>query len=353
MKALVQRLGRALNPNRRLYFTREGWLFSVLALSIGLVAVNTGHNLFYLLFALLLSVVIVSGILSERVLRHIEVKRHLCSEITARVPFAVTVEVRNPHRQLLSYSLAVSDRSDFFPRRALGYLACLGPGESRSFHYLVRVERRGEYHFGPIYLSTRFPFGLFEKVRVIRAPANFVAYPAHRDVSEHCPSVWGKERTGYKKWRWGEEVLGFRPAVPGDDHRFIHWPTSARVGQLMVKEFLEEVEHPRLVFFDNRGVAGEKFEYGVEMAASLLRQLVGRGVPVSFATWDEYFQPTMRPEGLRSALRHLALLAPAPGIERAGFKAWCSQVGIEGQGIFIGGELSPPPSLPPCEVVQV
>ncbi|MBI2357909.1 MAG: DUF58 domain-containing protein [Deltaproteobacteria bacterium] len=353
MKAFVQRLARALNPSRRLYFTREGWLFTALALSIGLVAVNTGHNLFYLVFALLLSVVIVSGILSERVLRHIEVERRLPAEVTARASFPVTVELRNPHRHLLSYSLAVSDSSDFFPRRALGYLSCLGPGESRSFHYLARVDRRGEHRFGPMYLSTRFPFGLFEKVRLIRAPATFVAYPAHKDVSRHYPSVLGKERTGYKKWRWGEEVLGFRPATASDDHRLIHWPTSARVGQLMIREFLEEVEHPRLVFFDNRGVAGEKFECGVEVAASVLRELAGRGAAVSFATWDKYFQPTIRPEGLRSALRHLALLAPATGMEGAGFKSWRVQVRIEGQGILISGELSLPPSLPPCAMVRV
>lgn len=353
MTSFLQRLRRYLNFNRRLYFTREGWLFSILALSIGLVAVNTGHNLFYLVFALLLSVVIASGILSERVLRHVEVKRHLPSEITARAPFPVNIEVRNPHRRMICYSLAVSDGGDFFPRRRLGYLSCLGPGESRSFHYLAQVERRGEYSFGPVYLSTRFPFGLFEKVRLIRAPATFVAYPAHRDALQLCSSGWGKERTGYKKWRWGEEVLGFRPAVRGDDHRLIHWPTSARVGQLMVKEFLEEVEHPRLVFFDSRGAAGEKFEYGVELAASILRHLVRRGVPVAFATWNEYFQPTMRPEGLKPALRHLALLAPGRGTEGTGFKAWCTRAGVEGQGIFIGGEISPPPSLPACEVVRV
>lgn len=353
MRAFIQTLGRYLNPRRRLYFTREGWLFSVLTLSMGLVAINTGHNLFYLIFALLLSVVIVSGLLSERVLRRIEVERHLPSEMTAQVPFAVVVEVRNPDRHTISYSLKVSDCGNFFPRRTLGYIPSLEPGESRSFHYLVQAQKRGEYRFGPIHLTTRFPFGLFEKVRIIPAEGRFVAYPPHREAALLCPSVLGKERVGHRKWRWGEEILGFRPASLGDDHRLVHWRTSARVGQLMVKEFIEEVEHPRPIFFDNRGTEGERFEVAVEMTASLLRFLFHRGVAVAFATWDGYFKPVARPEGLRAALQHLALLSACNGMKGNGFEAWCDQVRKEGRGIFIGGEAPPPSPLPPCEMVRL
>jgi uncharacterized protein (DUF58 family) len=352
VKALLRKLGRYFNPRRRLYFTREGWLFSVLTLSIGLVAVNTGHNLFYLVFALLLSVVIVSGILSERVLRRVEVRRQLPTDTTARVPFAVNVEVRNPDRRSICYSLQISDVVVGIPRRTLGYLSSLGPGESRSFHYLVQVERRGEHRFGAIHLSTRFPFGLFEKARLIPLSGEFIAYPAHREASRYVASALGSERPGYRKWRWGEEILGFRSALAGDDHRYVHWATSARVGQLMVKEFLEEVEEPRPVFFDNRGVDGEKFEQGVELAASLLRLLAGRGVAVTFATWDRYFEPTARPEGVHAALRYLALLAPTQAKEAGGFKAWCAQVSRDGQGILISGESSLPASLPRCQVVR-
>ena len=87
----VKGWSRFFYPYRRLRFTREGWLFSLLSLSIGLIAVNTGHNLFYLVFGLLLGMVIVSGMLSERVLRGVRVERHLPAEVTARIPFAVVL----------------------------------------------------------------------------------------------------------------------------------------------------------------------------------------------------------------------------------------------------------------------
>ena len=346
-------LSRYLNPHRRLHFTREGWIFSALTLGIGLVAVNTGHNLFYLVFAFLLSVVIVSGLLSERVLRGITVHRHMPSEVTARVPFAVVLEVRNPHPTKISYALTISDGGDFFPRRRLGYLSSLGPGESRSFPYLVQAETRGLYGFGPVHLTTRFPFGLFEKVRIIPAEASFIAFPAIRESSRLQALVSGRDRIGIKKWRWGEEVLGLRPALHEDDHRFIHWRTSARMGQLMVKEFVEEVDYPRPIFFDDRGNEGERFEQAVEAAASLLRLLVGHGLAVTFATWNIHFQPMAGAEEIKSTLRHLALLSPSKKMIGEGFDSWRDLTIREGRGIFLQGEAPPPPLLPPCEVVQV
>lgn len=318
-----------------------------------MVAVNTGHNLFYLVFALLLSVVIVSGLLSERVLRGIEVHRHMPPEVTARVPFAVVLEVRNPHRRKISYALTVSDSGDFFPRRKLGYISSLYPGESRSFPYLAQVETRGLHRFGPVHLITRFPFGLFEKVRIIPLEASFIVYPGLKEFSRLRALASGKDRIGTKKRRWGDEMLGLRSALHEDDHRFIHWPTSARMGQLMVKEFVEEIEYPRPIFFDNRGNEGQNFEQAVEFAASLLRLLIHHGVAVTFATWEHHFQPMAGAEEMKSALGHLALLSPSRKMTGEGFDNWRSRTIKEGAGIYLQGEASPPPSLPPCEVVRL
>ncbi len=350
--AMIKGWRRFIYPYRRLYFTREGWFFSALALTIGLIAVNTGHNLFYLVFGLLLGVVIVSGILSERVLRGIKVRRHLPSAITARISFAVVVEVQNPHQYKVSYSLTIRDGGDFFPRQTLGYIPSLGPGELRTFHYLAHVKWRGRHQFSPVHIATRFPFGLFEKVRIIPIQQSFIAYPGHKESSRVRALVSGKDHVGRKKKRWGEEILGLRPALSEDDHRLIHWRTSARTGQLMVKEFAEEIEQPRALFFDNRGVDGERFEQAVEVAASLLRLLASHGTAVTFATWEEHVEPAAGKQEIKVSLRKLALIAPSHSLTQGGFEKWCTDVTREGGGIFLQGEAPLPSSLPPCEVVQ-
>lgn len=336
-----------------MHFTREGWIFTAMALAIGLVAVNTGHNLFYLIFALLLGLVIVSGLLSEIALRGIEVRRQIPSETTARIPFAVILLVRNRHRKRHAYSLTISDGGDFFPRRRLAYIPSLAPGETRSLHYLAQAESRGWQRFGSIHLITRFPFGLFEKVRLISSEQSFLAYPAHTKVPEIRPWVGGKERVGRKNSRWGEEILGLRPAVEEDDYRLIHWPTSARTGLLMVREFAQEMEQPRALFFDNRAEAGARFERAVEVAASLVRWFSSHRIALTFSTWETHFEPTASVEEMNRTLRHLALISPSDGTgQNGGFETWRHQVLREGTGIFLRIDGSPLPSLPSCEVVQ-
>ncbi len=349
----VKGWSRFFYPYRRLRFTREGWLFSLLSLSIGLIAVNTGHNLFYLVFGLLLGMVIVSGMLSERVLRGVRVERHLPAEVTARIPFAVVLEVKNPGSNRISYSLNVRDGASFHPRQTLGYIPTLPPGEKRVFHYLAQVEKRGRYEFGPVQLVTRFPFGLFEKTRIIPLHQSFIAYPGDRETSSIRALSSGREQIGNKKWRWGEEILGLRPADLEDDHRLIHWRTSARMGQLMVKEFVEETEQPRPVFFDNRGQEGEGFEKAVEVAASLLRLLVGGGVPITFSTWENHLESSAGDRKMEEGLRLLALISPSTGSTTDGFDQWRNDTLKEGGGIFLQGEVSSTPALPPCEVVPL
>jgi len=182
---------------------------------------------------------------------------------------------------------------------------------------------------------------------------SFIAYPSLRETSRLPALVPGRDHVGSRKWRWGEEVVGLRPALSEDDHRFIHWRTSARMGQLMVKEFVEELELPLPLFFDNRGKEGGRFEQAVEVAASFLRVLVHHGVAVTFSTWEEHFQPMASDKEMKAALRYLALISPSQRVSGDGFEKWRTQTLREGGGIFLQGEASPPSSLPPCEVVQV
>ncbi len=340
-------------PRRRLYFTREGWFVSALTLSIGLVAVNTGHNLFYLIFALLLSAVVVSGILSERVLRSVEVSRKIPSQVTARVPFPVVLEVKNVERHKISYSLIVKDCGDFQVPRTLGYLPFLRPGECKSFHYLAQVGERGLHRFGAVHITTRFPFGLFEKVRLIPLDESFIVHPGIREVPKLSAAAFGRERIREKKWRWGEDILALRPALPEDDHRLIHWRTTARVGQLMVKEFFEPKDYPKPIFFDNRGAEGQKFEHAVEGTANLLRVFVNQGLTVNFATWDAEFQPFSTSEEMKPAMDYLGLVAPLKRLASGGFESWRSQTIREGGGIFVCGAAPLPASLPACEILRL
>lgn len=351
MTPLVRSFTLKWGERRRLRFTPEGWVFTFITVSMGLVAVNTGHNLFYLVFGLLLSLVIVSGVLSESVLRHIEIRRRLPPEVTARIPFAVMVEVRNASRKRYSFSLTINDGGGSFSRRDLGYLPHLVPGKSKTFHTLMQVEKRGTHRFEAVHLVTRFPFGLFEKTRLVHVHDDFVAYPPYRESARPAALFAGMEEIGMKKSRWGEEILSLRPALPEDDYRSIHWRTSARMGSLVAKEFTEETGQPRLLFFDHRGSEGPSFERAVETAAGLLRWLASQRIPVTFFTWKESFDLSAGSEEIKRALRHLALIAPMEGADQEGYQKWQRMALRDGVGLFLRGDAPPPSPLPPCQVI--
>ena len=353
MKPLRRVLSFLIHPYRRLYLTPRGWVFCAITVGMGLVATNTGHNLFHLMFGFLLGTVVVSGILSEAVLRRIKVEHHVPREVTARVPFPILIDVQNTHARRTVYSVDISASCDFSPVRKLAYLASLPPGAGKKVSYFAQVEKRGLYHFRWLRLSTRFPFGFFEKVRLVPLPDSFLAYPGHEKVPPLQRRAAGRDQNSSAKTRSGEEVLSLRPALPEDDHRLVHWPTSARTGQLMVKELADQIQHPRPFFFDNRGAPGEEFERAVERAASLLRALAKDGIAISFATWEECFQPSGNGREIKAALRHLALVAPVQASAGAGFQIWSAQVVRQHGGVFLQGGLPPPRTLPRCEIVAL
>src|SRR5687767_2115278 len=98
-----------LATRRSIRLTSEGIRFLLFTIGIGVAAINTGNNLFYLLLAMMLGLVVISGLLSEHCVRRLEFHRHLPDLIMANEPTTVTLSVTNHNRWLPSFSLRLSD----------------------------------------------------------------------------------------------------------------------------------------------------------------------------------------------------------------------------------------------------
>ena len=81
----------------------------------------------------------------------------------------------------------------------------------------------------------------------------------------------------------GDIVRGVRPYVPGDALRRVHWRTSARVGELMVKE-VEDTDSPRLVIALDLGTGGPAAEAAAGRASWYADEAIRRGYRVVLAT---------------------------------------------------------------------
>jgi len=245
------RLRRRFRPPRRLSFTREGKIITILSVGVGFAAINTGNNLLYLLLGWLLSFIIASGILSEMTLRALTVERRPPPRIWAGEPFLMEVVIKNGKPKRASYSIEVEDLQGKTPIDKRCYFLKIPEAKSQRTSYRHTFVRRGLYTLTGYRLATKFPFALFRKSRDVQAPLEVLVYPARVAVPRPPPRAATRgEHVADRLGRRGE-FFGLRERRAGDDRRDIHWKSSARSGRLLVREYEDELARRVVIGVDN------------------------------------------------------------------------------------------------------
>ncbi len=280
----------APEPPRKRYWlprtirpTREGWWFTGACLAVGLAATNTGNNLLYLILAMMLSFMAVSGVLSEQTMRHVRLQRELPRRLFAGSAASVRVWLVNRKRRLPSYALHLREAG------ASHFLLKVPPQGREAWQYTLTFPRRGRQYLPGLRMITRFPFGLFAKVsRPILADPVLV-YPAVRALAPgEVPAALDPGRRERDRRGHGASLRSLRPYRPGDDPRLLHWKTSAKAGDLMVKELGDEdLPRVRLVVEDPApGTPPDLIEANLSYAASLAAHAVRLGCQVQLGIAD-------------------------------------------------------------------
>ncbi|GAB4325277.1 MAG: DUF58 domain-containing protein [Candidatus Sumerlaeia bacterium] len=300
--------------------TLEGFLFLLVTLFIGFAAFNTDINLLYLILSLMCAFMIVSGFLSTISLRPIRVERQLPHHLVAGEVGHVRLQVHNPKRLFSSYSLKITDHLDGGAAAGRAFVLAVPPRAKVRVSYPCLLERRGVYYFRHVRISSRFPFGFFERSAYLNLPEHLLVYPQSIDLSHRvkiAPELVG-ERESARKGQ-GSSLYGLRAYTTSDSARAIHWKVSARADELMVREF--ESEHRRrFILILNNHPSGpdspalrERFEKAVILCASLARLLIGRGFQVQLITASGRVPPDSGRAHLDRILRALAIVELAPG----------------------------------------
>ena len=304
---------------RRLRPTRAGWAFFLFTFGLGFAALNTGNNLLYLVLALMLAFLVLSGVLSESALRGIQVRRRLPSELEVEREALIALGIANTQRRVTSFAIVVEDRitsnAGFDSPAGRCFALRIGPGRTEVRSYRFRPERRGPLEFQGFVVFTRFPFGLFSKSLTLDALSRTLVYPATEPVN--FPPDFGGARPGAEGAGGGagrsSDVRGLREYAPGDALRRIHWRSSLRVGELMVREVENEHEAEVEVRLRTLGEQpGEGFERRVSWSASEVASLLEMGARVALRTDREYFPADAGPRQRAQLLSHLALVQPTP-----------------------------------------
>jgi uncharacterized protein (DUF58 family) len=173
------------------------------------------------------------------------------------------------------------------------------PGrQSRSWDNIITCKRRGRYTFGPISFNSSDPLNLFSGERLIGKTREITVYPQVIELPLFRASLsslidFGHGSTGRRISQISPSASSIREMVNGDSQEHIHWRSTAHTGKLMVKVFdaehsSDETKNTWVVLDMGRTVhfgAGDEstVEYGVTVAASLLKKYLDSGIRVGLS----------------------------------------------------------------------
>lgn len=284
MLTSARRLFKHLLRHRSTRVTTEGTRFLFFTLAVAVAAINTGNNLFYLLLAMMLSIILMSGIMAEYCLRRLAFHRYLPELVYAGEPMTATVVVANRKSRLPSFSLHLWDvtgKQDFDRGLTLWQLM---PGASQILSYPLIATRRGRLRFDGVRVGTSFPFGLFHKKAYYPLDGSVVVAPTVRPLEStflQDLALFGQDMSLPRKGH-GSDLYNLRQYHAGDDSRSIHWLSTARTSKLMVRETeAEDQRRVTLMLSPLAPLSHERlFEEAVSLTASMLQDFGSKGYQV-------------------------------------------------------------------------
>jgi uncharacterized protein (DUF58 family) len=317
--------------------TAETAFFLVLTIIVGFSAINTGNNLLYLVFSVLVAVLIASALITEGTLRDIDVSLRFPENIFATQETTLELSLINRKRFWPSYSLTVGVMTDvevddkkltervrqllLGPQleKGLGKLAhysILPGGTKLSQRISYTFPRRGSYHINGFLVSTKFPFGFLRKTHEKEASGEVIVYPQPQPIGNFSTVIaaltgWLESITRGNS----SDLYMLRQYVPNDNMRHIDWKATAKSRQLMVREYTSEDERRFTIVMDDFYDStlpnfDQKFERAVTLAASLAEYFTKQGCEMRLLTPEHQTEFETGHEHFYKVLRLLALIQP-------------------------------------------
>jgi uncharacterized protein (DUF58 family) len=303
---------------RTIQFTREGKYFVGITLGVGFAAINTGNNLLYLLLGMMFAFIMASSVLSEISLRDLSVTRTPPDAVYAERPVLMGIGLTNDKPKLSSFSIEVEDLVGGKALDKKCYFLKVPASRTQTTSYRHTFPKRGRYTFSAFRVSTKFPFTLFRKSRVIDGETHVVVFPAVHPVPPPADprAAYAGEEAPLPRGRRGE-FHGLREFREGDDPRDIHWRSSARRGRQMIREHDDEASRRVTLFCEHvrptRDAAGTQLvEQAISLCASLVVDYLERGYVVRLVTRDGQVTWAV---GRGAASRFLGKLALLPVLD--------------------------------------
>ena len=276
-----------MNPVRRIGYWFEsrfsapaysGLVLAGIAICFFGAAMNTMAGWLYVISGVSFGLLGYAAVLPPKSLRGLVLKRRAIQPVTAGDVITVELEIFNQTKKPVSL-LQVEDKLPFIlDKPSIKPIENISPQKTYNWVYYQPTERRGIYRWQNVELATAAPLGLFWSRRSRQLSAIAIVYPKVLPLKS-CPLIddMGKEDSSKGQPRGNplntaSEGLtrSLRPYRIGDPLRLIHWRTSARYGELRVRE-LEMLTSGQeiIIALDNGNWEENNFEQAVIAASSM------------------------------------------------------------------------------------
>ena len=264
--------------NRAVAPAYAGWLLSGMTVFFFGSATNTMSGWLYALSGGSLALLAVAAVLPGKSLRSLEVRRRTIEPVSAGDRITVELEIENRAREPKTLLQVVDILPFVLGEPIVRPIEVIDPNSIYRDTYYLEVRQRGVYRWQEVNLRTAAPLGLFWCRRSLPVKAVAVVYPQVLPLST-CPIIdrIGQEDSPqfYNRSRSQTATEGLtrnlRPYRHGDPTRLIHWRTSARYGELRVRELEVAAGGQEIIIALDSTAAWqpEEFERAVTVAASL------------------------------------------------------------------------------------
>lgn len=294
--------------------TRQGWL--VVAGAVVLVVAGRVLGLVELFALGVIAATLVVGAAAVVALARLELEIGRSvhpSRVQVGTPGRVELTVRNL-RDIKTPVLRLLDPVSG-TRGADLMVPPLGRSERTVAAYRLPTDRRGLLRIGPLDVVVGDPFGLTRLTTKAAPMVELTVYP-HVDEIQPLPYTTGHDplagaRQPNSLGRSGEDFYALRPYVVGDDLRRVHWPSSARRDELLIRQNELPWQGRTTVLLDVRKAAhhGDSLEVAVSAAASVVAATARRHDLIRLVTTngsDSDFAPGS--DHVEAIMEHLAVV---------------------------------------------
>jgi len=288
-RRLTNGLLETLWPREGLSLTREGFIYVLVSVLLLFAGLWQQVNLILLVFTLTAGPFLASIFGGRSMLRRLRVLRRVPAYVFSGDPLIIDYTLENGRRWHAALALFLGESLVPVDRLVSGaatlttrvFFARVAGRDRARVRWQSKSPKRGKYRFRDLDLGTRSPFGFVEHRITIPLPDQIVVYPKIGHLSRRWFQMQRQateNRRGQRHDRSAQQVEyhGLRGYRSGDSPRWIHWRTSARRGELMVKEFEQQNEQDLAVLVDpwlprTRVGAGQReaLEEAISFAATI------------------------------------------------------------------------------------